>query len=524
MTTTPTRPVRPTSLTDTFLSSLVARVPGTGTTPWPLTEVYTGELLVELPQSSPADIEQAFARARAAQRTWAATPLAQRLEVFKKAHTLFVDNAHLVADLIQAESGKNRRMALEETCDPPMVMSHYIKRAPKLLAPRRRGGPVPLVSSSTEVRIPKGVIGIIAPWNFPFATGLSDAIPALIAGNAVVVKPDNKTALSPLYGIRLLEEAGLPEGLFQVVCGEGPDVGPTLIDNANYVMFTGSTGTGRVIGERAGRNLIGCCLELGGKNPMIVLPDADLEETVQGALFGVFGNTGQICMHIERIYLPEPRYEEFRDKFVAAAEALVIGATYDFGPELGSLVSPDHRERVAAHVQDAVAKGATVLTGGNKRDDIGPAFFEPTVLEGVTTDMLAGSTETFGPVVALHRYTDVEEAIALANDTDYGLNASVWGKDLKAAHQVALRIESGNVNLNDALATAFASKGTPSGGVKQSGVGSRHGDSGLTKYTDVQNIGALKKQVMGARPGQDYADYAKSMLSGLKMMRRLRIR
>lgn len=524
MTTTPVRLQRPATITPELLSSLVARVQGTSSTPWPLTEVYTGEVLVELPQSTPADIERAFAEARAAQRAWAATPLAERLEVFKKAHTLLVDNAHLVADLIQAESGKNRRMALEETCDPPMVMSHYLKRAPKLLAPKRRGGPVPLVSSSTEVRVPKGVVAIIAPWNFPFATGLSDAIPALIAGNAVVVKPDNKTALSPLYGIQLLEQAGLPKGLFQVVCGEGPDVGPTLIDNANYVMFTGSTATGRVIGERAGRNLIGCCLELGGKNPMIVLPDADLDEVVQGALFGVFGNTGQICMHIERIYVPDARYDEFRDKFVAAAEALVMGASYDFGPELGSLVSPDHRERVATHVADAVAKGAKVLTGGNKRDDIGPAFFEPTVLEGVTKEMLAGVTETFGPVVALHRYGTVEEAITLANDTEYGLNASVWGRDLKAAHQVALRIESGNVNINDSLATAFASKGTPSGGVKQSGVGSRHGDSGLTKYTDVQNVGALKKQVMGARPGQDYAEYAKGMLSGLKMMRKLRIR
>ena len=173
-------------------------------------------------------------------------------------------------------------MAFDETCDVAMVTSHYLKRAAKLLAPVTRGGPVPVVSTSTEVRQPKGVVGIIAPWNFPFATGLSDAIPALMAGNGVVLKPDNKTALSPLYGISLLYEAGLPEGLFQVVCGEGPDVGPTLIDNANYVMFTGSTATGRFIGERAGQNLIGACLELGGKNPMIVLPDANLDETVHG--------------------------------------------------------------------------------------------------------------------------------------------------------------------------------------------------------------------------------------------------
>ncbi|MCW2794661.1 succinic semialdehyde dehydrogenase [Nocardioides sp.] len=515
---------RPASVTDAFLQALVSRVPSTSGGTWKLTEVYTGEVLVELPQSTPADIEQAFATSRKVQQEWAAWPLRKRLDVFKRAHALFIENATTTTDLIQVESGKNRRMAIEESCDPPMVMSHYIKRAPKLLASTKRGGPVPFLSSSTEIRQPKGVVGVIAPWNFPFATGLSDAVTALIAGNGVVLKPDNKTALSPLYGISMLEEAGLPKGLFQVVCGEGPDVGPTLIDNSNYVMFTGSTNTGRVIGERAGRNLIGCCLELGGKNPMIVLEDADMEDTVQGAVFGVFGNTGQICMHIERIYLPESRYDEFKTKFVAAAESLRVGASYDFEPEMGSLVSPDHKDRVQSHVEDAVAKGATVLTGGKARPDLGPAFFEPTILEGVTKDMLTGTMETFGPVVALHKYHTVDEAVALANDTDYGLNASVWGGDLKAASEVGQRIESGNVNINDILATAFASKGTPSGGVKQSGVGARHGDQGLTKYTDVQNLAVLKKQVMGARPGQDYDKYVKSMLSGLKMMRKTGLR
>ncbi len=524
MTIAPSQITRPASVTEAFVKRLVARVPGSGGATWPLTEVYTGEVLVELPQSTPADIEQAFVKARAAQRIWAATPVAERLEVFKRAHTLFLDNAETTTDLIQVESGKNRRMAIEESCDPPMVMSHYLKRAAKLLAPTKRGGPVPFLTTSTEIRQPKGAVAIIAPWNFPFATGISDSITALMAGNAVVLKPDNKTALSPLYGIEMLEQAGLPKGLFQVVCGEGPDVGPTLIDNANYVMFTGSTATGRVIGERAGRNLIGCCLELGGKNPMIVLEDADLDDTVQGALFGAFGNTGQICMHIERMYLPESRYEEFKTAFVAAAKALDVRAAYDFGPDVGSLVSVEHMRRVEWHVDDAVSKGATVLTGGRARPDLGPAFFEPTILEGVTTEMECGVTETFGPVVALHSYRTVDEAVALANDTDYGLNASVWGTDLKAAVEVAARIESGNVNVNDILATAFASKGTPSGGVKASGVGARHGDQGLLKYTDVQNLAVLKKQVMGARPGQDYDAYVKSMLSGLKMMRKARIR
>ncbi|MCD6641164.1 MAG: succinate-semialdehyde dehydrogenase (NADP(+)) [Nocardioides sp.] len=515
---------RPAFVTDALVQDLVRRVPSTGGGTWKLTEVYTGEVVVELPQSTPADIEAAFAAARRAQAEWSQWPLAKRLKVFRKFHSLVLDEQEHIADLIQVESGKNRRMAVEETCDIPMVVSHYLRRAPRLLRDTKRGGPVPVVSHSIEVRQPKGVVAVIAPWNFPFATSISDAVPALMAGNGIVVKPDNKTALSGLYGVRLLEKAGLPKGLVQVVCGEGGDVGPTLIDNANYVMFTGSTATGRVVGERAGRNLIGCCLELGGKNPMIVLPDANLDEVVQASLFAAFGNTGQICMHIERMYIHDSIYDEFRDRFVEAAEGLRIGASYDYGPELGSLVSVDHMERVRSHVDDAVARGATVLTGGRPLPEIGPAFFAPTILEGVTKDMLAGSCETFGPVVALHRYTDVDDAVAMANDTDYGLNASVWGEDLDDALAVARRIQSGNVNVNDILATAYASKGTPSGGVKQSGVGARHGDQGLLKYTDVQNIGVLTKQVMGPQPGQQYEDYAKQTRMSLKLMRRLGVR
>jgi acyl-CoA reductase-like NAD-dependent aldehyde dehydrogenase len=515
---------RPASVTDEFLQQLVARVPSTAGGTWKLTEVYTGDLVVELPQSTPADIEAAVAASRQAQAGWAATPLKDRLAIFKRAHELIVDQQYVIADLIQVESGKARRMAFEESCDPAMAISHYLKRAPKVLIEKRHAGPVPFISSSTEVHPPRGVVAVIAPWNFPFAAGISDAIPALMAGNGVVLKPDNKTALSPLYGVELLEQAGLPKGLFQVVCGEGPDVGPTLIDNVDYVMFTGSTGTGRIIGERAGRNLIACCLELGGKNPMIVLDDADLDDTIKGTLFAVFGNTGQICMHMERIYIHDSLYDEFRDRLVAAAQELKMAATYDFSADMGGLISPDHLARVEEHVNDAIAKGATVLTGGKARPDIGPTFFEPTILEGTTKEMLHGTIETFGPVVTLHRYSTVDEAIALANDTEYGLNASIWTTNFKRAEEIARRIESGNVNINDGLATAYASKATPSGGFKQSGVGARHGDQGPLKYTDVQNVAVLKKQVMGPRPGQAYEDYAKQTQTSLRWMRKLGIR
>ena len=515
----------PASVNEELLARLTSLVASSGGDTYKMTEVYTGEVITALPQSSAEDIAEAFAESRRAQAEWRSWPVAKRMKVFKKFHALLLEHNETIVDLIQAESGKARRMAFEETCDVPMVISHYLKRAPKLLKPVKRGGPVPIITTSTEIRQPKGVVGIIAPWNFPFATGLSDAVPALMAGNGVVLKPDNKTALSPLYGVSLLYEAGLPRGLFQVVCGDGPVAGPPVIDNANFVMFTGSTQTGRFIGQRAGENLIGCTLELGGKNPMIVLEDTNLDDALPGIIEGVFRNTGQVCMHIERIYVHERMFDEFARRFVEATEQIRLGAAYDFEPEMGSLISVDHKDRVSSHVEDARAKGATVLTGGRARPDLGPAFYEPTVLTGVTKDMLTGTCETFGPVVALHPYRTVSEAIAMANDTDYGLNASVFGSDLKRAAEVAAQLEAGNVNVNEGFAAAYASKGTPSGGVKQSGVGARHGDNGLLKYTDVQNLAVVKKLgVMGVQPGQAYEKYAKTTLKSLAIMRKTGLR
>jgi aldehyde dehydrogenase (NAD+)/succinate-semialdehyde dehydrogenase/glutarate-semialdehyde dehydrogenase len=405
-----------------------------------------------------------------------------------------------------------------------MVTSHYIKAAPRILRERKHGGVVPIVSTSTEVRVPKGVVGLISPWNFPFATSLSDAMPALIAGNGVVLKPDNKSTLNVAFGVGLLYQAGMPAGLVQIVCGEGPDIGQAIIENADYVMFTGSTATGRVIGAQAGRNLIGCTLELGGKNPLIVLDDADLDEVIAGTITATFLNTGQACMHIERIYVSDRRKDEFTRRFVEAARAIRIEATYDFTPDMGSLVSVPQRERVQSHVDDAVAKGATVLTGGKARPDLGPAFFEPTVLTDVTPDMLLAKAETFGPVAAIYSYSTVEEAIALANDTDYGLNASVWGDDRKAAEAVGRRIQAGNININDGLAASYASKKSTSGGFKASGVGSRHGDAGMLKYTDVQNVAVLKRQVLTNPPDTDWTKQVDKTVKGLRFMRKLGIR
>ncbi|MEV6429527.1 succinic semialdehyde dehydrogenase [Nocardia sp. NPDC051463] len=521
----------PARITEELIGRLTGMVAADATAddaaaPYPMIEVYTGSVVGELPQSTPADIAAAYTTARAAQKEWAAWPLRRRLRIFERAHELLLAEHETIADLIQIGCGKIRRMAVEESCDVPMVISHYLKTAKRVLRPVRRGGPMPLLTGSTEQHRPKGVVAVIAPWNFPFAIALSDAMPALMAGNGVVLKPDNKTALCALFGVELLYRAGLPRGLFQVVCGEGPAVGPTLIDNADFVMFTGSTATGRIVGEGAGRNLIGCSLELGGKNPMIVLDDANLDDVVPGAIFAVFANSGQACMHIERIYVHDRLYDEFVRRLVTAAEELgsKIGAAYDYTPEFGSLVSVQHLERVAAHVDDARAKGATVLTGGTARPDIGPAFYEPTVLTDVTPEMTHATMETFGPVVSVYRFRDEQEAIRLANDTSYGLNASVWSRNLAHAHRIADQLEAGNININDGFVATYAAKATPSGGVKQSGVGTRHGDQGLLKYTDTVNVGVQKRQVLNARAGMPYEKQLKMTLTTLRLMRRARLR
>ncbi|WP_024800993.1 succinic semialdehyde dehydrogenase [Nocardia sp. BMG51109] len=520
----------PPRITKTFVDRLTAMVTagtaGDKRDPYEMIEVYTGAVVGELPQSSPEDVAAAAAKARAAQREWASWPLARRLAVFERMHELILSELETIADLIQIGSGKTRRMSIEESCDPPMVISHYLKHAKRILKPVKRGGAMPIIASSTEHHRPKGVVAVIAPWNFPFAVSMSDSAPALIAGNGVVLKPDNKTALCTLYGVELLRRAGLPDGLVQVVCGAGPDVGPSLIENSDYVMFTGSTATGRTIGELAGRHLIGCSLELGGKNPMIVLDDADLDEVVPSTVFSVYGNSGQACMHIERIYVHERLHDEFVRRFVAASEDLgaKAGASYDYEPEFGSLVSTDHLARVAGHVEDAEAKGATVLTGGKARPDLGPAFYEPTVLTGVTAEMAHATEETFGPVVTIYKFTDEQEAIRQANATTYGLNASVWSRNLARAERLAQRLEAGNININDGFVASFSAKATPSGGIKQSGVGTRHGDDGLLKYTDTIHVGVQKKQVLSARANMPYPKQLKSTLISLRLMRKLRIR
>ena len=332
-------------------------------------------------------------------------------------------------DLIQLETGKARLHAHEEVQAVAVAARHYGRKAPAYLRAERHTGVVPVLTKVTELRQPRGVIGQIAPWNYPLELSVGDALPAFVAGNAVVMKPDTETALTALWARDLLIEAGLPAEVFQVVLGEGPVVGPEVVRHADYVSFTGSTRTGREVAQGAAARLVGVSLELGGKNAMLVLEDADIEKAAAGAVRACFSSAGQLCISIERLYVHESIADRFVERFAARTRAMRLGNSLAYGADMGSLVGERQLETVTRHVEEAVAKGATVVAGGVARPDIGPYFYEPTILDGVEAPMAVCAEETFGPVVSLYRFTDEDEVVERANATAYGLNSSVWTSD-----------------------------------------------------------------------------------------------
>src|SRR4051794_16151123 len=342
---------------------------------------FSGALLGCVPNCSPEDVTAAISRARLAQDGWALTTWAERKAILRRFHDLVLARQEEILDLVQIESGKARKHAFEEILDVAIVARYYANTAERHLASRRRRGALPLLTAAYEHHHPLGVVGIIAPWNYPLTLSVSDAVPALAAGNGVVIKPDSQTPFTALWGFALLEEAGLPPGLVQVVTGSGSELGPAMIDGSDYVMFTGSTETGRGVAEQAGRRLIGASMELGGKNAMIVLEDADLTRAVEGAERALFSNAGQLCISIERLFVHEAVADEFTRRLTDRVRVMNVSPALDYGPDMGSLISGQQLETVRGHVDDAVGKGATVLTGGRARPDLGPYFYEPTLLE-----------------------------------------------------------------------------------------------------------------------------------------------
>lgn len=510
------------SVTPTVVSRLAGRITANRTAERTTTIApYTGRPAASLPTSSPDDVLGAFATARAAQRAWAATPPRERAKVLLAFHDLVLERQDEVMDLIQLENGKTRRDAFLEVVDMAITSRYYARTGPKLLAPQRRRGAFPLLTRTRELRHPKGVIAIVSPWNYPLSMAAGDALPALMAGNAVVQKPDTQTALTALWAHELMSHAGLPDGVWQMVVGSGGTLGTPLMANADYFMFTGSTGTGRQLARDAAERLIGSSMELGGKNAMLVLADADLDRAAQGAVNACFPSTGQLCVSIERLYVHQDVHDEFVRKFVARTGKLRIGGGYDFGYDVGSLTDPALLATVSGHVEDAVKLGATVLAGGRARPDLGPLFYEPTILTGVTPDMQVYRNETFGPVVSVYRVSSDEEAIAAANDSDYGLNASVWSRSGTHGRHVAAQVHAGTVNVNDAFAAAWGSVDAPMGGMGDSGLGRRHGAEGLLKYTEAQTVAHQRLRGFTPPRGVPYRVWARALTAVLKAMRGL---
>lgn len=485
---------------------------------------FPGVTIESVPESSKQDVALAVANARKAQTAWANTEVSHRVKILDRFHQLLIENQDELLTAIQAETGKSRFHAADEVLGLAMITAHYAKIGKRALAPKRRAGALPIFTKTYVLSQPKGVIGIISPWNYPLVLSVCDALPAILAGNTVVVRPDSQTPWSAIRGLNLLRQAGLPEGVITIVTGDGNTTGTALIDEVDYVCFTGSTNTGKIVAAQAGARLIGASLELGGKNPMIVCADANLETFLEVAVRGCFTSAGQLCVSIERMYIHESIYQKFLTAFVEKVKELKLGAQLGWGYDVGSLVTDALVNRVSDAVSTAVAQGAKVETGGKLRTDIGPNVYEPTVLTGVTKDMKISTDEVFGPCVYVQPFSSTEEAIALANDSIYGLSASVITSNARNGRQIAEQLRSGSVNINEGFAAAYGSVAAPMGGMGQSGLGRRHGIEGLLRFTQPQTIARQRWISIGPKFGFDEEQWTKLLGKSLLVLKLLRIR
>jgi succinate-semialdehyde dehydrogenase / glutarate-semialdehyde dehydrogenase len=446
----------------------------------------TSKIIAEIAATTPDEIDAAVSAAREAFQAWRRLGVEQRCEYLLEARDLLLDHRKELLDLLVAETGKALIDAQSELLTIFETIRFYTSKGPGLLADESVGLHL-LKNKRVKIQYaPIGVVLNISPWNFPLDLSITPAIPALIAGNAVIIKPSEQTPLAVMRAVELMNEAGLPEGLLQVLPGFG-DVGAALCDKADAITFTGSVSTGRKVAKAAAENLIPCTLELGGKDPAIVLDDADIERAANGVVWGAFFNSGQVCMSIERVYVHEAVYDDFVERVVDKTRQLRQGVPWDYEVDVGAMIDPNQKKIISDHISDAVDKGATVLTGGGPKEDVDGDFFEPTILVDVDHSMKIMRRETFGPVMPIMKVRSAFEAVQLANDTNFGLNSSVWTTDAGRARDLARQIEAGQVCINEVVASYVAIE-APYGGIKDSGIGRRKGADELRKFVHSKTV------------------------------------
>jgi acyl-CoA reductase-like NAD-dependent aldehyde dehydrogenase len=477
----------------------------------------TGEEIGRAPLSSPEDVKEAVDRARAAQPAWASLSFRDRGRVILRARKLLLADRDEIARLVSRETGKPVAEALSMEIVPTLDAMHYFAHASEnLLRPQKIDiGQYGLMGRSSSILFrPLGVIGIISPWNFPLATPADEVVMALMAGNAVVLKPSELTPLIALKLGDIFRRSSLPPGLFEVVTGDG-STGAALIDaRVDKIMFTGSVATGKRVAEAAAKYLTPVVLELGGKDPMIVLEDADIENAVRGAVWGAFANSGQACASVERCYVQESIAPEFIEQVVAETRALKQGLGTKDAVDIGSMSNERQLQIVVDHVNEAEQRGAKVLTGGRRGANPDGFFYEPTVLTNVDHRMTIMRDETFGPVLPVMTFKTDNEAIKLANDSVYGLTASVWTRNIARGRRIAEQIEAGTVMVNEVVYTHGIAQ-TPWGGVKDSGYGRTHGRMGLLELVHPQHIHVNRFSFLPDLWWFDYGPRAAKLFGGL---------
>jgi len=455
----------------------------------------TGELITTIPVLGDDELAAMAARAREAQPQWEAIGFEGRGRIMRRAQKWMFDNAQRVLETVVSETGKTYEDAqIADFGYTASALGFWAKEGPKYLEDERVPSWNNPVAAGKKLIIryaPVGLVGVIGPWNYPIANSFGDCIPAMMAGNTVILKPSEVTPLSSSLMAEMLQECGLPDNVFQVATGDG-GTGAALISQVDCVMFTGSSRTGKAVMKAAADALVPCYLELGGKDPMIVCSDANLERAANAATFFSMNNGGQVCISVERCYVEAPVYDQFVQKVTDKVKALRQGVPTQEGVvDVGAVIFPPQIDIVADHVKDAVDKGATVLTGGHARTGPG-RFFEPTVLVDVDHSMKCMTEETFGPTLPIMKIADAEEGVRLANDSEYGLQASVWTGDTDRGEALARRIQAGVVCVNDAQVN-YTALNLPMGGWKTSGLGTRHGAAGIRKYTKVQSLLVTKR-------------------------------